>query len=182
MKSKIVSWIFLTIIICFASFSVKSCSDYRKGESNKKSITYSVTGYHHEPAGYKRSAHRYVFLHNDRYGDFTFEVSPKTFYDATQGQKTMTFNDSFNELMCKADNDNTREKLKSHKEDFGNVKEFNNNIVTIIVPFYVMFPLFWALIVLMNDDEFFNKETTISNLTWIIWLIGLVMMVIVSII
>ena len=181
MKSRIISWISLAIIICLSCFSVKSCSECHEGNRIKKSITYNVTGYHHEPAGYKRSAHRYIFLHNDKYGDFTFEVSPKTFYDATQGQKTMTFTDTFNELMYRADNENTKQKLIEHKEDFGVTQlPCDSNIMMIIMVFYTMFPLLWGLALLLFDEEALSNFNIIHHLTWIIWLIGLILSLIVS--
>lgn len=118
--NKIVFYFITVILLSSLCFGLKSCSETNRITDVTVTTEYKVHGFSETPPAYKRSAHRYVFVNDDKYGDFTFEVSPRTYYDISHGKDKVTFTMNFYKLYTRADNQQTKNNLmKCVEDDFG---------------------------------------------------------------
>ena len=186
---KIGSKIIFVFLILYSLFGIKACSDIKDFRYNEIPVEFTVTGYHEHTRKHKSHYHEelYVFLHNDKLGDYTFNVTPKTYYDASHGQKKMTFINSYYDLKFKADNNSTIEKLKSNYEMFGLkehvVKWFNfldNFCVLGMTLGFGALLIFYLSIFVYIDDSTFN-DSILIKINVIVWILSLIIMFISSI-
>lgn len=115
--NKIVFYFIAVILLSSLCFGLKSCSETNRMTDVTVTTEYKVHGFSETPPAYKRSAHRYVFVNDNKYGDFTFEVSPRTYYDVSHGKDKVTFTMYFHELYTHADNQKTKNNLMKYVED-----------------------------------------------------------------
>lgn len=132
----------MCLIVCLLScFFSYSCTELSKIQDKKITVTYNVVGHHFEPASQHISSKRYVFCHNDKYGDITFKVTPKTYAQVEAGLKKISFTSTFNELYICADNKATKNRLSDNIADFGIDSKFwakNANSMTTLNGFIFM--------------------------------------------
>ena len=133
--------------IVFGLYTILVADMLNKTSHKETIMTYEITGHYNEPPGYKTRAKRYLFLHNE-IGDFTIEVSPRTYVDAVNGQKEMSFKESYLERYNNADNEPTKERLKEHMLKEHKMQSITFNMFTIMFgPIIIIFGYFILLII-----------------------------------
>lgn len=144
--NKVIFYFILVVLLGSLCNGLKSCSETNRLTEKTVTVEYTVHGYSETPPAYKRSAHRYVFVNDKKYGDFTFEVTPRTYYDISHGKDKVTFTSYFHELYNHADNQKTKNNLLKYVEDdFGISKSVAENYTT--MEFISMISFLTSLIV-----------------------------------
>lgn len=168
MKANKIVFYFITIILLSSlCFGLKSCSETNRITDVTVTTEYKVHGFSETPPAYKRSAHRYVFVNDDKYGDFTFEVSPRTYYDVSHGKDKVTFTMYFHELYTHADNQKTKDNLiKYVEDDFGIsqyiAKNYNTIEILSVISFFATLIISFSYIGYWIDkDETFETICSI---------------------
>lgn len=159
-KNKILSALILFVISLFSCYSVKSCTELSSLYKEHININYNVTGY------YTRSTSNYVFLHNDKYGNFTVNVSPKTYYDVEHGKNVLTFNDNFSDLLYNANDESTKEKIWKNCKDF-NVEDNFFTYYEKLVLITIIFGYFGLLILLAYSTFLLTEKYSFENVSFI---------------
>lgn len=163
MRSNKNNYILLLVIVIICILNCKSCSNWSKAYK-KYDVEFKVTGH------YDNVGKLYLFCHNDTFGDYTFDVGVKTYYDVLNGDSIINYPVSYNYLISHADSDNIKEKIKNNYQYFS-ISEYIAKSYTILESVStVLFLINFILCVILIDNVDFKQ----GCINWVFSIVSIV--------